>query len=280
MFHAADRASHKGQTDTVRWSAVQLVLLVAGAVAGAVPLETGDQVNVGGLLAALCLAVSLFPALWLASRNPQRQWYRGRAAAESVKMLAWKYAVRAHPFPADADAENKLVLRLAEVLHGVRDIYWGADARLDQEITTAMRELRESSLAERREAYLRDRLGDQYRWYSGRAQHFTTLARRWSVAAAVATGIGVVGGFLHGFQVIDFDLLGAASAMAAAVTAWVQLKQLQPLAAAYSLTAHELLLVKARLEAVTDEDEWAQACSEAEEAISREHTMWLALRDF
>ena len=33
--------------------------------------------------------------------QPERTWYEGRAVAESVKTLAWRYSVCADPFPKD-----------------------------------------------------------------------------------------------------------------------------------------------------------------------------------
>jgi hypothetical protein len=75
---------------------------------------------------------------------------------------------------------------------------------------------------------------------------------------------------------IDIDILGVAAAGAAAGTAWIQLKQHRTLAASYALAAQELSLALVRLENARDDEHWALEVSDAEEAISREHTMWLA----
>lgn len=281
MFHSADQASLKGQRDTVRWSAVQLLLLIVSAVLSATSFRIGAVLDLSSLLASLTLAASLLPTLWLASQKPQRQWYRGRAAAESVKMLAWKYSVRAQPFTsADAETDDEKFLRhLADILRNLRDLRWHSVPGGETEITARMRELRAAPLEVRRSAYLRCRIEDQYAWYTSNARRLGSMARRWTAATVLATSIGLVGGFLQAFGVFSFDMLGAASAMSAATTAWIQLKQFQPLASAYALTAHELLLVKTRLSGTTDESGWSRLCSEAEDAISREHTMWLAQRD-
>nr|WP_275934633.1 SLATT domain-containing protein [Curtobacterium citreum] len=68
-----------------------------------------------------------------------------------------------------------------------------------------------------------------------------------------------------------------AAAFIGAGAAWLALKQHTTLESAYSLTAAELQKQDATLTSAT-KDEWAAALADAEEAISREHTMWLASR--
>jgi hypothetical protein len=281
MFRSADAASLAGQADTVRWSSLQLSMLVAGAVLGGVDIHLGNGLDLGALIASIALLASLLPALWLNAKNPQRAWYRGRAAAESLRTLSWKYAVRAEPFTgSDAAANERLLQDMSSILQDLRDVGWLIDAGGQAEITDEMQRLRNQPLALRRQAYIQGRLDAEYIWYTSKAATFTRMARRWAAAAFIATSIGLAGGFLRAFSLLDYDGLGSASAIAAAATAWVQLKQYRPLAAAYSLTAHELLVVKAGLEAlVEDEVQWSRRCSEAEDAISREHTMWLARRE-
>ncbi|WP_327352998.1 DUF4231 domain-containing protein [Streptomyces sp. NBC_01304] len=280
MFRSADRSSLDGQTDTVRWSALQLAFLVAGAVLGGFDFETDDGLNLSALAAATSLAASLIPTLWLAIGNPQRTWYRGRAAAESLRTLAWKFAVRAEPFACtDAAASTRLVNDIEAIKHDMADV-WPGGVVGPGEITAKMHRLRQEPLAVRRQTYVDGRLVAEGNWYSRKAEKFRRIANRWAVVTIVATVAGLVGGFLDGFGMIDYDGLGSASAVAAAGTAWMQLKQYRPLAAAYGLTARELEQVKAGFATLgEDEAEWARRCSEAEDAISREHTMWLARRE-
>lgn len=78
-------------------------------------------------------------------------------------------------------------------------------------------------------------------------------------------------------RVINLDLLGIAGALAAAGIAWVRTRQYSSLAAAYSTTHRELTIVRERIRLATEAN-WAREVSDAEEAISREHTMWQASR--
>ena len=77
---------------------------------------------------------------------------------------------------------------------------------------------------------------------------------------------------------VEFDGLGLLAAIAAAVAAWAQAQQHRTLSAAYGLAAQELALVMEDLTRVESELGWSDSVNNTEEAISREHTMWLARR--
>jgi len=89
------------------------------------------------------------------------------------------------------------------------------------------------------------------------------------VAVALAAG-RLFGGW-------SFDLAGVLAAAIGAGAAWLALKQHTTLRAAYALTAAELEKQIATLSSTSDDD-WPKSVADAEEAISREHTMWLASR--
>lgn len=88
--------------------------------------------------------------------------------------------------------------------------------------------------------------------------------------ALVTAALRVFGGW-------DVDLAGLMGALIAAGAAWLAVKQFAPLASAYSIAARELALQADRLRHVTESD-WSGTVADAEEAISREHTLWLASR--
>ena len=93
-----------------------------------------------------------------------------------------------------------------------------------------------------------------------------------------AEGLGLLGGALKATGVVNIDLLGVFSAIAAAIGAWLQLKQHRTLAAAYNVTARELRQVATLVDDTMSPDDWANFVDQAEDAISREHTMWVASR--
>ncbi|MBC8739408.1 SLATT domain-containing protein [Paraburkholderia sp. UCT31] len=68
-------------------------------------------------------------------------------------------------------------------------------------------------------------------------------------------------------------------AAAASVMAWIQTKRFQELAASYTLTAHEIGLLRIALPTPPAEDKFSVYVGDAENAFSREHTQWQARRD-
>jgi hypothetical protein len=278
LYRAASATSKLGQQATTRWTGYRLLFLLAAAVAGAATWHLGG-LDVAGLGAALAFFVALLFEVRAAVENPERRWYRGRAAAESVKTLAWKYAVGGSPFEiGDQDADKLLVDRLGEIVHSVGGLEPVPGDAPDQ-VTPKMRALRAKPLADRRAVYLRDRIADQHGWYAEKTANCRAVAERWSAVIYGVTALGFAGGIAKGVGAIDLDLLGLAAATVAAATAWTQLRQYRTLAAAYSITAHELGLAKEQIAKAEDEPSWAEAVNAAEEAISREHTLWLARRD-
>ena len=85
-----------------------------------------------------------------------------------------------------------------------------------------------------------------------------------------------VGAFLKGFGVFDIDLFGIAGAAAASAAAWLETKQHHVVARAYRVAAQELDAIDALIPQQRTEEAWGRFVAEAEEAISREHTMWKA----
>jgi hypothetical protein len=89
---------------------------------------------------------------------------------------------------------------------------------------------------------------------------------------------GVIGGALKAFGWISFDLLGVLAAAAGSVMAWIEAKQHRNLATAYGIASQELAAIASELPTLNGEERWAAFVGRAEEAISREHTLWRASR--
>jgi hypothetical protein len=281
----AERAAGAGQSSYLRWSALSLILACVAAVGGALTwkVQIGSQtVDLAGAAAALAFAAGVGVVLYLLNLRPQRDWYEGRAAAESVKTLAWQYAVGGgqHRVDAPGDADALFLDRLVEIMDQMNTVEAGAPGSSEQ-ITAAMRALRARPLAQRREAYLEQRVDDQIGWYTAKAQHNRRQVRRWSAIAIVAQVIGLAAAGLKAFDVVEIDVLGIVAAVAASATAWMQTKDHQNLAESYRVTAKDLGIIRTRAGAPpppATEQEWAEFVEEAERAISREHTLWLARR--
>lgn len=275
---AAD-ASAAGQRQTKALVRVELVGLVLAGVAGLQSLRVGsDGIDVLAAAAGALFLVSLVALTYRGWSKPENQWYLGRAGAESARTMAWRYAVGGDPFPMTmpaASAANAFLDRLAEILAELGELALPPAGPGEREMTDPMRRVRAAAFTQRRAVYLRDRVENQIDWYTGRAGRHDRAARVWLTVSVVASAAGVVVAVLRVVGVLDLDLLGVAAAVATAAIAWNQLNQNRNLVAAYRLTARELSIIRDRVPN-TDEASWAAFVSDAEDAVSREHTMWLA----
>jgi hypothetical protein len=98
------------------------------------------------------------------------------------------------------------------------------------------------------------------------------------LAAIVLEGGGLLAGVLTAVGWVKVDLLGFFAAATATLAAWLQTKQHETLGRAYAITSQELAVVHSDWKGDRTEEDWAQFVDKAEEAISREHTLWRASR--
>lgn len=275
---AAD-VSARGQRRTKLLVRAELLALILAGAAGVQELEVGTaRLDVLAALAGVLFLVSLGCLVVRVVTQPEVAWYGGRAGAESVRTLAWRYAVGGDPFPSsltDADAARCYLIRLTEILNQLRNLELAPTAPNECELTSGMKAVRAASFLDQREIYKVDRIENQIAWYTDKADFHHRAATRWLAVSALASATGVIAAGLRTFDVIDIDLLGVAAACASAAIAWNQLNQNRNLVSAYRVTARELSIIRDRIDHV-DEPEWARFMSDAEDAVSREHTLWLA----
>jgi hypothetical protein len=277
VHDAANIASGRGQKRYVRLSAVRLISLLVAAAAGAIGLSIGSF-DICGLIVLIAFALAALAEFALIYFQPERDWYAGRAIAESMKTLAWRFAVQGEPFgPGLNNSESEALLRtrVGEVLQRGEDrINVGPGDAL---VTESMVSLRGASLEVRRQAYLQYRTENQREWYWTNAKRNETRATIWRYALLVGEILAVVIAAVALGRNLAVDFAGIVAVAVASGAAWLAIKQHSQLTSAYRVAASELALQAAALKAVASQD-WPQAVADAEEAISREHTMWLATR--
>ncbi|MDR6170414.1 DUF4231 domain-containing protein [Curtobacterium sp. SORGH_AS_0776] len=278
FFHAADTASLRGQRIALWGNRIRSAGAVAAAIGGAFTLAVGSF-DLWALVALIGFIVAFGGELILGVKPPERKWYMARAAAESMKTLSWRYAVGADPFFVtlpDGDAEKLFRARVGQVARQVSEAV--APPQGDGAAPTeAMEALRAATTEQQREVYLRDRTRAQRDWYTRKSNSNARASFAWRTTLVVAELVAITLAALRFAGVWDIDLAGVLAAFIGAGAAWLALKQHTTLESAYSLTAAELQKQDATLMSAA-EDEWAVAVADAEEAISREHTMWLASR--
>ncbi|MBB5956789.1 hypothetical protein FHS29_003382 [Saccharothrix tamanrassetensis] len=278
LFEAADAASLDGQRRYVRTVRLRLVLAVLAAVFGVFSWTVG-RIDLAAIGTAIALAAVTVTEVNLKSTRPEDRWYDGRALAESAKSLAWKFSVGGAPFgkagPEDA-AERGFIEQLGSLLEEAPTTAITPSKR--PVVTDAMRALRAADLATRKEVYLRERIVDQQDWYAGKARRNERQAGWWRTSLLTIEVAGICAALARAVGAVRIDLAGVVAAVIAAGTAWMSLRQLSTLARAYTFAANELGIVRGRLELVDEEEAWSAEVADAEDAVSREHTMWRASR--
>jgi hypothetical protein len=287
LFLAADRASAAAERQYLNLTRGTLVLLVSGAgLAAASPaLAFGCVKPAFAVTSAILLAASLVLTLYLKTLKPEQLWYGARAVAESAKSMAWRYMTGAAPYLPDlpsAEVDRKFVLDLESIMKERKQLAFGFGGEFSEEpqISDRMRAVRAGTLAERKGIYLAERISGQRRWYGNEAKRNRGAENRYF-------NIIVIGQFLALTSAIALahwpdsriKLTGLCTSLAGALMAWAQLKQHKELAQAYSIAEIELGFIQEQAQHVETDHEFSGFVGDAENAISREHTLWTARRD-
>jgi hypothetical protein len=278
LYQAADEASKNAQKKFFWALGGNLTLLVVAAAMSVANVQT----SIFALLQMIPLIGTLLLTLYLAIMRPQRIWYGTRALAESVKTVSWRYMMRAEPFNRD-DASDRDHLKdsLTDIFNANTNISAHAVMMTPgSQITQEMARVRNLSLQERIDLYEKERVDDQQNWYNRKAKLNQRSSTLWFVGlillniAALGFAAGKIAQPTVNYWPTDILVAAAASVMA-----WIQTKRFQELAASYTLTAHEIGLLRIALPNPPTPDKFSVYVGDAENAFSREHTQWQARRD-
>jgi hypothetical protein len=276
-YEAADVASLHGQRNYLWLLRAQIVLPLAAAIAAVLWPGKEDAVAIS-ILFLLALAASVGMQLW----RPERVWFDGRVIAESVKTIAWRFAMRVRPYDtslSSADARARVNGRVSEVVKERTEMAAKIGARAaGSAVTAAMETVRGLPWADRRTVYLAERLDDQLSWYKRRGVENDQLAGRWLTFVTLVQLVGLVVAVLRAAAFLEVNVFGLISGTIGAALAWLQAKRHQDLARSYGFAALELGVLQERVRNAATEAALEALVEQAEEAMSREHTAWAAKR--
>jgi len=278
LYRSADELSLASQTQFLLALKVHLVTLVIAAILSiiSIPHWSVAALQLGALLGALGCSVYLF------ALRPERLWYAGRAVAESIKTITWRYVCRAEPFHGDdAMARSDFRQKLKAVVEQNRDVVQSLTEHLDgAQITPVMDQMRAGDLEKRRATYATSRIGDQLTWYAKKAAFNRRKSRGFFWALIAINSIAVVCAIVRiaspdqPFWPTDIFVAAAASLLS-----WMQAKRFSELASSYALTAHEIGLIREQSLLPDTDEKFSLFVGDAENAFSREHTQWIARKD-
>ncbi|MFE9925759.1 DUF4231 domain-containing protein [Streptomyces sp. NPDC005774] len=281
LYRAASDTSRRGQKTHIRLTRLRLSMAILAALAGT--LSTTSSISPGSRRIYASFSIAFFTGalvaeILLLKERPDRSWYGGRALAESIKTLAWRFSVCSAPFPKEMqldEAERLFRRKLRELLslHSVRLM-----SNVDPLVTENMAAIRASSLSERMECYIKYRIDAQCVWYADNSNKSERAAKRWKILLLLLEALGLVTALLVLLDYSFLDFSGVLAALIIAGVAWVEVRQFDSVAEAYALTSLELSLIRHSVAEVSTEQSWSTYVHSAEQGISREHTMWLAKR--
>lgn len=278
LFLAADKLAKEYQDNFKLALKTNLITLVIAAILSFIPISHW----IIPLLQLLVLLTTLACSVYLAIQKPEKVWYSGRALAESIKTLTWRYISRAEPFNNDDKvAKSEFIKTLDQVVQQNREVCQNFSNHLgDEQITQKMAEIRSKDLKIRQQNYHLHRIKDQNEWYSKKAKYNRNKSKFFFRLLILINSISVI---LAGIKIAlpevspwPTDIFIAA---AASLLTWMQAKRFSELAASYALAAHEINIIKSQSLDEMTEEEFSVFVGDAENAFSREHTQWVARKD-
>ena len=277
LYRSADSLSMKSQKHFFCALGTHLLVLI---IVTLLPLIF-SQTPVSYAIQAVVLLFALGCSIYLAKERPDRYWYAGRAVAESIKTITWRYISKAEPFQAtDEIAKIEFRNSLKSIVEQNKDICQQlTDYLADEQITSVMQNNRSRNLEERKKYYQEHRIKNQLSWYAKKAKFNKDKARIFFWILIISNIISVilaVAKIVYPTTSFPIDVFIAISA---SLLSWIQAKRYTELSASYALTAHEISLINEQSLNATTDEEFSIFVGDAENAFSREHTQWVARRD-
>lgn len=282
LYQSADTASIDEQKKYFKGIACYLILLI---IASLFANFADDYPNpIFKIISTVLFLLTLFIMIWLKVSRPDDIWYNGRAVAESVKTRSWRWMMRAEPY---VDSENieimrkhfvndlKTILKQNESLIGKL----GITVSIEDPISEVMIEVRKLDLLERFNFYKKERITEQAKWYNKKAKFNKHKSEFWFWSTV---GLHAVAIILLLYNIYDPKLklpIEVIAVVASSVLTWLQSKKHNELSSSYSLTAHEIVLIKSETTRIETESDFSDYIMNCENAFSREHTQWFARKN-
>jgi hypothetical protein len=276
----ADRLATVRQRRYLWLVALELSATLAAAIVSQGATLLAEQATLFEAASAACLGLAV--AMQLLSRRAgwNRDWYADRAMAEASVGASWRYIARIPPFETDDAAEERFVTLLMADVPREGHMLSSEVGKLGHaafEVTPAMRALRTEVWRERARSYTLQRLGDQQRWYATKARQ-NGRRERWFSAATLAAGMGAL--VLVGLRVLNpaFNVIAVFTTLATSLIAWSSTRRFHELHESYAAVGAELKELEALLATAEHEDDFRRCAAAAEDAITREHSVWVVRR--
>lgn len=266
-------AAGNGRARLDRWRRVNLVLLVIGAILGAVAVQSSWPRGTTGAVAgsaALALAVAGILQQRFLNGEEVARWTGARAASETLKAEVFRYRAGVAPYD-DADRDRALSAQVDAVQKKAAAL--ALDLQQTPADSKALPEVSDFA------TYVTNRAKNQADWHRGKIAEHVQAARRIRyaelAATAVAALLGAIGAALDTKGLTVW--IGVATTIGAAFAAHLSATQRDRIAAGYAATADRLDLLIERLPADPNAATRTQFVADVESTLGAQNETWLGL---
>lgn len=281
-YQASDSSSKIAQSNYVNIIRIDLIAMIIASATSIYNYQLTDSKMYVYVISGFLLLLSLVLTVVLKSKKYEDIWYQGRALAESCKTLTWRFVTCSEYFEeslTEIEVKERFVERIKALSNEFKELRKVMNSKtLNLPIVTdKMMQLRRMNPSERKENYIKNRLEDQMKWYSSKAEFNKGKYNFWFGVIITSQAVALISVvFLIKFPDNNFNLIGLFTTIASSAISWLQLKQHQELKQAYTTATQELNFIVTLSEKISSADELSKFVLDSENAISREHTLWLA----
>lgn len=282
LYQASDKASITAQTTYKNLIGFDLLSMIISSVLAIYNFQNCEPKLIIYIISGLLLFLGLILTIIIRTKKFEDIWYQGRALAESTKTLTWRFIMCSESFENNIDeqtAKERFIKRLKEISHEFIDLNKTLNSVVMTlpVITDKMLEIRRLNFLERKQYYLENRIEDQKNWYANKAEFNKERYNNWFLLIILCQTLSIICiVYLIKFPDSNWNFVGFFTTVSASAISWLQLKQHQELKQAYTTAAQELNFIIASAGRVNDDTQLSEFVLDSENAISREHTLWLA----
>lgn len=278
LYQCADQSSIQEQKKYFIGITAYLILLIVASILSY--LDNIFNEPYLKIFSAVLFLATLSIMIWLRVSKPDDIWYNGRAVAESVKTRTWRWMMKADPYENDNEnlVRNHFINDLKTILSQNQSLIGklGSDASIEDPISDKMIQIRNLSKQERSIFYRTNRITNQAIWYNKKAKFNKFRGAIWFWITVVLHSFAIIlllCNIQHPTFKLPIDVIAVA---ASSVLTWIQAKKHNELSSSYSLTAHEIILIRAEIVPIDSDSNFSDFIINCENAFSREHTQWFA----
>ncbi len=283
-FQASDSASLKAQKNYFNITRIDLLSMILASALAIYNYQSTQSKLFVYVISGLLLLVGLVLTIILKTKKYEDVWYQGRALAESCKTLTWRFVCCSEYFENSlgiSEAKKRFVERIKELSGEFKELSIAMNSKILNLpiITDKMIEIRAYDLQKRKDYYIQNRIEDQKKWYADKAEYNSEKYNFWFWCVIVLQAISLISiVYLIANPDSNWNFVGLLTTIAASALSWLQLKQHQELKLAYTTATQELNFIVTLTEQITTEESFSKFVLDSENAVSREHTLWLAQR--